>query len=687
MPTVSNGTVTISRCVAPCSGIPSGATLVALASNTQAEPVAITPFDLTEEPDVLPDDSTISSLFERQSTLFQTIAANEVMVQWEAAGQTGQSIVTPVQRPWLTLPAMFWFQLGVATLGCLIAAWVWVLRQHDCAARIFGLSGLMFPVFAMAAAIYSTRELAISGELFARLSLVNHFGALVYGAAFAGIFLAHPRQLARSWVFIALPLLAIVWWGLGATGVITDPDLTIRYPTLIEMLAALVLAILQWVLSRRQALDRAALRWLLLSFLIGGGLFIGNHVVTSLLGHAPLIPQGYAFGFFLLIYLGIALGLRRYRLFDLDIIAWRVLMVVGALLSVLVIDVLFITWLGWSESVALGSSVWIVALVYLLGRQWLWEKLTRRGKLRLDTVLPELIDVAFEPSVNTRNQRWRTLLTQLYQPTEIRALLDNSLGGQGQSAEIANHGIEITVPACARLSGYHLMHRDHGRRLFSPYDAALLNAMRNLLERAEHGRIAHETAVQNERKRIARDLHDDVGASLLMLIHRAPSADIRDLARSAMSDLRSALSAIDGEDLLLSHCLANIRAEASMRCDAAGVEMVWQAVAPDPEPTLDGRKAMVLTRGLRECLSNCFKHAMSTPLNVVVSSHWDAACASFSLTCTNNGTTLASPPHKGRGLTGLESRLKELGGRMELALNDSGFSVTMTLPLLLSEGN
>src|SRR5690606_39169282 len=128
------------------------------------------------------------------------------------------------------------FQLCVASLGCLIASWVWTLRPNDWGARIFGLSGLMFPVFAMAAAVYSTRELAIPAALFSSLSLVNHFGALLYGAAFAGIFLAHPRLLVKPWILIALPVIAFSWWLLSAFGVVTNPDWTIRFPTLFEML-------------------------------------------------------------------------------------------------------------------------------------------------------------------------------------------------------------------------------------------------------------------------------------------------------------------------------------------------------------------------------------------------------------------------------------------------------------------
>src|SRR5690606_33648894 len=189
----------------------------------------------------------------------------------------------------------------------------------------------------------------------------------------------------------------VLWWLLSAVGLLTDPDWVIRLPTLGLMLAALAFALIQWRLSRFQAADRAALRWFLLSLLLGAGLYIASHVVSSILGWLPPIPQGYAFGFFLIIYLGIALGLRRYRLFDLDAWAYRLLVLIGILLAILLADALMITLLGWSAQTSLGLSIWGVGLLYLLVRQRLWNLLDRPRDDDLVRVLPQLVEVAFEP--------------------------------------------------------------------------------------------------------------------------------------------------------------------------------------------------------------------------------------------------------------------------------------------------
>ena len=96
-----------------------------------------------------------------------------------------------------------------------------------------------------------------------------------------------------------------------------DMDWGYRIPVMTEMALAIVLAGVQWHGTRGRPLERAALRWLMLSALVGCGLFVFTTAGHELFDLLPPLSQGYSFGFFLVMYAGIALGLRRYRLFQL----------------------------------------------------------------------------------------------------------------------------------------------------------------------------------------------------------------------------------------------------------------------------------------------------------------------------------------------------------------------------------
>ena len=61
---------------------------------------------------------------------------------------------------------------------------------------------------------------------------------------------------------------------------------------------------------------------------------------------------------------------------------------------------------------------------------------------------------------------------------------------------------------------------------------------------AEQERIEGELRIAAERDQVYRDLHDDLGARLLSLVFRSENDETRDLARSALQDLRMTVNSI-----------------------------------------------------------------------------------------------------------------------------------------------
>lgn len=675
----------VSAALGPAAAVPPGAVLVRLSSAGGGAPVDLQAQDLLEEPDVVADYAQMDAFFGRQGRIATHLAQPEVALLLRLGdGRMTELAVRPGDRPLRALPALFWFQVVIAVLGCLIAVWVWVLRPADWGARMFGLTGLLFPLFAMPAAVYSSRELALPAEWFFALSAMNHWSAYMWGAALGCIFLAHPRPLVRprhlAWPFVVFSL----WWVADVTRTAPDLDWGNRFLVMTEMLLAIGFAAVQWVRSRTEPVDRAALRWFIVSLLLGSSLFIVTAIATLSLGWLPPLPQGYAFGFFLLIYIGIALGMRRYRLFDLGAWAYRLLMWVGGALAVLVVDALLIAALDWSAGTALGVSLWVCGLLYFPVRQWAWQKLVQPGTTQLHEVLPDLVRMAFEPAPSAREALWDGLLQRLYSPLEIRAVAA-SAGSAGSgapalsaasaasaacvppAATIEEDGLTLRVPAGPGHLARVLRYPAQGRRLFSPQDASFMAAVAELMQQAEAAREAHERGALQERRRIARDMHDDVGARLLMLIHRAPTPDLAEVARAAMNDLRTALSALDAQPVVLAEALADWRAEASNRCEAAGVALEWQAPATEPQGLLAARHKSLIERALRESLTNALKHARPTRVWVAFELH----DAQLLLQVRNDGQA-ADPGdpatwQEGRGLSGMRQRLAELGGRLEAA--------------------
>ncbi len=665
----------------PSAVIPAGAVLLSMRATAGGAAIQLQADDLMEEPDVLGSYAKMDAFFARQQQITEVLAQPRVTLVWQVAQTQGETVVTPQGRPIHSLPILFWFQLAVSVTGCLIACWVWVLRPHDWGARMFGVTGLLFPVFAMPAAVYSGRDLALPADLFVALSSLNHAGSMGFGAALCAIFMAHPKPLLRPahllWPFVVFTL----WWLADLLRWVPNPTLGIQLLVMAEMLLAMLLAAVQWRRSRGDPLNRASLRWFILSMLVGSGLFILLIITTTSLGWLPPMPQGYAFGFFLFIYVGIALGLRRYRLFELDEWAFKMLLWVGGALSVVAVDALLILALDWSAGPALGVSLWICGALYFPARQWLWRRLAHQPGLQLHELMPDMVRIAFQPSPQLQDGLWQDLLRRLFDPLYLESGIDHATGSPAQ-ATIQEGGLALHVPVCGNLQAQRLRYPARGQRLFSSKDATFVNALAQLMEQAESSREAHERGARDERKRIARDMHDDVGARLLMLIHRAQSPELTELARAAMNDLRTALNVMDANAIPLADALADWRAEASSRCDAAGVSLTWtapQLSLGQAGVLLGSRQKSVLERALREGLTNALKHGQ--PSSIEITASLDAG--SLALALRNDGV-VTDPAEwiAGRGLRGMRQRLQEYGAQWHACtLPDRRTEVSLSLPL------
>lgn len=192
---------------------------------------------------------------------------------------------------------------------------------------------------------------------------------------------------------------------------------------------------------------------------------------------------------------------------------------------------------------------------------------------------------------------------------------------------------------------------------------------RSLLER--------ETAAAEERERIYRNLHDDIGAKLLSLAIRAKTPQDADIVRSALQDLRDVVSRSAQADAPLSDLLADWRAEIVGRCAAAKLRLAWNQPDELPDRNMTAAEALNLGRILRESLSNVLRHAEAS--SVVVSVHF--ADSRYQIALEDDGCGRPGlPGTPGRGMRNMQARAAQLGGQIEWIWGERGCRVLMRLP-------
>lgn len=280
--------------------------------------------DVIEEPDTLTQYSAISSFRERQAALSAIMQQSEVELAWTRADGTPQKLTFApyAGRPAWSLPFEFWLQLFVGGAGIFVGAWVWALRR-DHASDFFALSGFGLMLAALSASVYSTRELALSASLMQTLNAGNSIGTNIFGLSLVSLLLVYPHRIGNSLAIIAAWVIGGIAVGAHLLQVMPSQALGSYGPMLIQFIVIAALIVTQLYRSRRSPLARAALGWFGLSILLGTGVFVFAIAVPVLLGFEPQTSQAHAFGIILLIYCGLAVGVARYRLFDLGLWSFR----------------------------------------------------------------------------------------------------------------------------------------------------------------------------------------------------------------------------------------------------------------------------------------------------------------------------------------------------------------------------
>lgn len=208
-----------------------------------------------------------------------------------------------------------------------------------------------------------------------------------------------------------------------------------------------------------------------------------------------------------------------------------------------------------------------------------------------------------------------------------------------------------------------------------------VESSRLIIERGfEERRILEmKQAAEQERIKIYRDLHDDVGSRLLSIIHADTDNRLGTMARAALESLRQAVSKANTRDQALSELLDGVREETELRLHGSGHTVAWTQTAM-PAVNLPSDVVFNLNRIMKELVSNIIRHANASVVKLDIACH----AAQLTITVSDNGCGMQSKSgvHDGNGLNNIFSRAKEINAVVDISSNLIGGTRTqLTLPL------
>lgn len=493
-----------------------------------------------------------------------------------------------------------------------------------------------------------------------------------------------------------------------------------------SLIALATLVGLVWQRWRaRELVAKRQTTWLLVS--CGAGMFIPILFLVlpqyALGGAAPILHV-ILLPFPLLIPIGFAAVVSRHRLFSLDGIALRagpyaVAVATSLLVCVAVtlgVEALFSWRAGTAEAGRWLGTVAAVVLIEPLRRgfQVLIDRAFSRDRdaflrrcsmlaanlagrsepatieaevqARLDAkvvrlaVLADVIDAASVPAVQGLLARSGTLrVVDLPDPLAVDAL--HALGfellvvvpsdGTGEGAASAR-ALALTLPSPAHL----LARAEHDAlALVGRVIGAAL--ARDVARRSLESELLRAA---DERRHIAMELHDGIGATLTAARsmtrrlraptsgHHAasPSEDVTLDAldatlREGLGELRTSLWSLDPAEGSWDGLVAKIRRQVGDHCAAAGIELTMTTEGGLGDGMSPAVRLAVL-RVVQEAVSNAIKHG--TPKHIEL--RMSASGGSFDVVVEDDGIGLTPAVTRGRGLGNMARRIESLAGTFRL---------------------
>ncbi|RUO36092.1 hypothetical protein CWE13_09450 [Aliidiomarina shirensis] len=228
---------------------------------------------------------------------------------------------------------------------------------------------------------------------------------------------------------------------------------------------------------------------------------------------------------------------------------------------------------------------------------------------------------------------------------------------------------------------------------FNIFALVMMEARRNAevqKERAEQANrelvamqsLVQEASLQNERMRIARDIHDVVGhhltalsVQLQVLAHEIPEKHKPDVERSRaiskllLADVRAAVSEMrEHEQLNLRQALE------ALVGNLPNIDV--NLAVPDRVDVLKLEHALAILRGVQECITNSLKHGKATRIDIAIKQE-----ANELVVCVRDNGKGDQPIQFGNGLKGMQERLENIKGSLSVQREAKGVTVCLKVPV------
>ncbi|MGQ0701418.1 MAG: ATP-binding protein [Panacagrimonas sp.] len=633
--------------------------------------VVLTSRDLIATPNYLRLYKQQSEFMVQQQAIVDIVRSRAVRVLLSDGREIGLAVAPRRPLHAIPIPALLQFTV-LPGLVILISFAVLHRWPSDYAARYLVGCALGYMCL-ISTGLYTERELALPVALFRVLLAIDNLGGLILlGGSAVALLWNHPvpltRRPAAPWIYAV----AITGAAVHHFRVFDNVTLGFFLWCMLSVAAQGVVAGLQWRKARGRPAHRAMLKWLLVPWLALAGMYTVLFYIPAAAGLGPQAPPIMGWVLFLLIFVGLALGMTRFRLYYVNPANLLVWFVDGVLIVALLGLGLYALDLPYFFAGCLALAATGVSHTFVRDAVWSAQALQHADFGRvLKMVLETLSQCRSSSEVRAS---WSRTLEHLFEPraiTSAEALIDQ--------VEILDDGERMRIPAPSAGGALLLEMPFRGRGLFMPRDARVVKDLYKIFDAVVRYWDSHRDGESGERLRLSRALDAGLDRSLANLAEIAPTAESKQFAENARLELQRISRSLAEPPRPLTEVLATLREETEERCTAAGIRPAWREHSIPLSIELSGQIAFDLQSIVREAVTNAIRHGGGANLQVEMA--W-AESDGLGITIEDDGVGSPDTVVRGLGMGNIQRRAESRGGKLQINASDlGGLRLSILLPL------
>ena len=203
--------------------------------------------------------------------------------------------------------------------------------------------------------------------------------------------------------------------------------------------------------------------------------------------------------------------------------------------------------------------------------------------------------------------------------------------------------------------------------------------------------LEKQITINQERERIIKDLHDDLGGSLnsiqlisdLIINHRLEQQEliesivkISKTSKNISQQIKTVVWSLDAEKDTLLNLIEYIKYYSKDFFQPTSISLEFNNNTFE-DKFISGFLRKNIFLAFKEVLNNIIKHSNATKVSIDVKTQNN----SIAITIQDNGVGIEAVNPFGNGLKNIKNRIKEINGEV-LFLNNNGTQICITVPLL-----